>query len=75
MKLEFRYRISQIVTDIFMDSWASSRGTCPPCFLNIKIIFLLKNCRVAEWSALQTSTRGDLGSDPAEVKTFFGGIN
>ena len=29
---------------------------------------------MAEWSALQTGTRGDSGSIPAQVKTFFEGI-
>ena len=26
---------------------------------------------MAEWSALQTSTRGDQGSNPAEVQIFY----
>ena len=30
--------------------------------------------RVAEWSALQPGKRGDSGSIPAKVETFFGGI-
>ena len=29
---------------------------------------------MAEWSALPTSKRGDSGSIPVEVKTFFEGI-
>ena len=29
---------------------------------------------MAEWSALQSSKRGDPSSIPAEVKSFFGGI-
>ena len=29
---------------------------------------------MAEWSALQTGKGGDSGSIPAEVITFFGGI-
>ena len=42
-----------------------------PKFLYIKNIFCKKKCRVAEWSALQTGTRGDSGSIPAKVKIFF----
>ena len=37
-------------------------------------MFWKKNCRVAEWLALQTSKRGDPCSIPAVVKHFFGGI-
>ena len=29
---------------------------------------------MAEWIALRTGNRGDPGSIPAKVKTFFGGI-
>ena len=38
-------------------------------------IFLKNQCRMAEWSALQTGKRGYSSSIPAEVKTFFGGIS
>ena len=34
-------------------------------YKNVKII-----CRVVEWSALQTSKRGDPSSNPTDVKTF-----
>ena len=37
-------------------------------------IFEKKN-RVAEWSALPTGHRGDSGSIPTEVETFFAAIN
>ena len=50
------------------------RGTYSPYFLYFKNIFGKKNGRMTEWSALQTDKRGDSGSNPAEVKTFFGGI-
>ena len=36
--------------------------------------FEKKKGRVAEWSTLQTSKRGDSSSIPTQVKTFYGGI-
>ena len=49
-------------------------GTCPPYFFSILKIFLEKQGRMAEWSALPPRVPGDSSSIPAEVKTFFGGI-
>ena len=40
---------------------------------SVKNIFWQKQCRVAEWLALQTGMRGDSSSIPAEVKPFFEG--
>ena len=40
----------------------------------INLTFLKNLVPMAEWSALQTSMRGNLGSIPAKVKTFFEGI-
>ena len=48
-------------------------GHLPP-FQYIKNIFAELVDRVAKWSALQTGKRGDSGSIPVKVKTFFEGI-